>query len=84
MLRKMLGLRDVVETPSEAPLARPLAANGPRTHYMRAHLENGQLSAADSQDSSLLRVLSTANALLIRPPHDPPRDIGERLPYLPI
>ncbi len=84
MLRKMLGLRDVSETPQQAPLAKPLPANGPRTHYMRAQLKNGSLSAADSQDSSLLSVLSTANALLIRPPHDPPRDIGDSLPYLPI
>ena len=84
MLRKMLGLHDLSETPLEAPLAAALSANGPRTHYMRATLKEGQLRAADSQDSSLLSVLSTANALLIRPPHDPAREAGEAVPYISI
>ena len=84
MLRKMLGLNVLSETPLEAPLAAPLSANGPRTHYMRATLQDGQLHAANSQDSSLLSVLSTANALLIRPPHDPAREAGETVPYISI
>lgn len=84
MLRKMLGLKDLSEVPSIAPLAAPLPANGPRTHYMRATLEGGKLRAADSQDSSLLSVLSTANALLIRPPHDPACDVGDTVHYVSI
>lgn len=84
MLRKMLGLNEVSEAPRNAPLASALPANGPRTHYMRATLTGGAMTVADSQDSSLLSVLSTANALLIRPPHDPARAAGEVLEYLPI
>ena len=84
MLRKMLGLKELSDTQHTAPLAAALPVNGPRTHYMRATLEDGQLRAADSQDSSLLSVLSTANALLIRPPQDCARAAGDMMRYLPI
>ncbi len=50
-----------------APLGNDLPANGPRAHYMRARLSGGHLSPFDSQDSSLLTVLSQADALMIRP-----------------
>ncbi len=84
VLRKMLGLTDVVETLSQAPLARDLPANGPRAHYMRAHLRDGSLHPDDRQDSSLLSVLATANALMVRPVNDPPRKTGEMVDYIAI
>ena len=84
LLRKMLGLNTLHAAPLEAPLAHALPANGPRTHFMRATLRDGQLQVADSQDSSLLTVLSTANALLLRAPHDPERSTGEILNFVPI
>jgi molybdopterin molybdotransferase len=50
---------------------------------MRATLtEDGQIRAFERQDSALLTVLAEADALLIRPPHDPPREIGETMSYL--
>lgn len=59
-----------------ARLAEPLAANGPREHYMRALIREGAdgtaiVSVAPNQDSSLLAPLSTSNALIVRPPNDP-------------
>ena len=66
-----------------ATLAAPLTRNGPREHYMRATLtEQGQIEAFERQDSSLLSILAEANALLIRPPHDPARAVGDRVSYL--
>jgi molybdopterin molybdotransferase len=44
---------------------------------MRAHMADGIVTSAPSQDSALLGVLASANALLIRPPHEPARRIGD-------
>ena len=83
MVRAMLGLPPLQEVILSAPLAAPLGQNGPREHYMRATLtEDGQIRAFERQDSALLTVLAEADALLIRPPHDPPREIGETMSYL--
>lgn len=84
MLQRMLGLPDTPPPLKTAPLAAPLGANGPRQHYMRARVENGQITAFGQQDSSLLTVLAEANALLIRPPHDPGRTAGEPVDYVDI
>jgi molybdopterin molybdotransferase len=51
---------------------------------MRATLARGTITAADRQDSSLLSVLSGANALLIRPVGDGPRAAGELVEYVPL
>ena len=83
MVRTMLGEKSIQPRRLEAPLAAPLAQNGPREHYMRAELQDdGQIRAFDRQDSSLLSVLAKANALLIRPPHDPARDANETVSYI--
>lgn len=84
MIRHMLGLDQVLTPTREAPLAEPLAANGPREHYMRAVVDENGIRACADQDSSLLSVLAQANALLIRPPHDSGRPAGEQVSYLPI
>lgn len=84
MVRRMLGLSPAELEVKQARLARPLPANGPREHYMRAWLSDEGLSAFDDQDSSLLSVLAQSNALLVRPPHDPERASGEIVQYLPI
>ncbi len=82
MVRKMLGLGDVLPQPREARLGADVGPNGPRAHYMRARLDAGIVTPFDRQDSSLLSILSNANALLIRPPGDGPRRAGDRAQYL--
>ena len=47
-------------------------------------LTDAGIEACADQDSSLLSVLAQSNALLVRAPHDPARDIGEMVEYLPI
>ncbi|NOD91612.1 molybdopterin molybdenumtransferase MoeA [Ruegeria sp. HKCCD4884] len=84
MVRRMLGLDHVVPPFLTAQLTEPLPENGPREHYMRAVLSDTGIAACADQDSSLLSVLAQANALLVRQPHDPAREIGETVQYLPI
>ncbi len=88
MLRAMQGLVAAPPLMRQATLTAPLAANGPRAHYMRALIarKDGKdsISAFAAQDSALLSVLSQANALLLRPVNDGPRAIGEVVDYLPI
>ncbi len=76
LLRRMLHLSPGVPL-RHLPLAADLPANGPRQHYMRATLEDGTVRAHARQDSSLLTVLAAADALLVRPAHDPARVQGD-------
>ena len=81
-LHAMQGLGCHPAPRSTARLSEPLAANGPREHYMRANVEEGRIRAFERQDSALLSVLSAANALLVRPPNDSPRAIGDTVNYI--
>ena len=88
LVRRMLGLPEV-SPERTAALGAPVAANGPRTHYMRARLVAGDRGAARlvpaaRQDSALLSVLAASDALLIRPAGDGPRAAGEAARYLPL
>ncbi len=84
MVHHMLGLSPATPQLRTARLVAPLPKNGPREHYMRASVDETGIRAFDNQDSSLLSVLAQSNALLLRPPQDPERDIGEQMRYLPI
>lgn len=84
MLRKMMELQDLFPGMKTARLAHDLSANGPREHYVRAVVQNGELDATADQDSSLLSVLAKSNALLVRPVADPARVVGEEVAYLPL
>lgn len=65
----------------EAELAADLDTNDQRQDYMRAtYVESSagrRVRTAGRQDSSMLATLAHADALLVRPPHDPPRRAGE-------
>ena len=76
MLRAMMGLGQAPAPRAQVPLAAAISANGPREHYMRAIVSEGQVTDAGAQDSSLLSVLSQSNALMVRPPNDPARAAG--------
>lgn len=84
LVRAMLGLAQTSAPRRTAPLTSALGANGPREHYMRATLSDTGISALDRQDSSLLSVLAGADALLVRPPHDPAHPIGAMVQYVPL
>ena len=84
LLGAMLGLGAHPAARRTIPLARDIAANGPREHYMRARLSDAGIVALDRQDSSLLSVLVAADALLVRPVDDGPRRAGEFVEYIPL
>jgi molybdopterin molybdotransferase len=88
MLRAMLGLPAGERRRFTARLGRDLPANGPREHYLRSDLMPGndypEITPYATQDSSLLTVLSAANALLVRPAGDPARDAGDLVDYMPL
>jgi molybdopterin molybdotransferase len=71
-----------------AKLAEPLAANGPREHWMRAKLSyaGGEVTIRPyrDQDSSLVSVFAAADALLRRPPGAPALSAGEVVEALPL
>ena len=84
VIARMLGLGDDAQPLATAPLGVDLPANGPRAHYMRARLDTGAIVPDARQDSSLLTVLASAEALLVRPVGDPARKAGEVVSYLPL
>lgn len=75
VIRKMLCLGAYAARRRTVKLVTTLSPNGPREHYMRAHVTADGLQVYDRQDSALLSVLSEANCLAVRPPND-----GTRLP----
>ena len=84
MIKKMLGLPHVLPETFEATLLNDIPANGPRTHYCRAMLSPQGLYVAERQDSSLLTILASANALAIREPNASSAKAGERIKYIPL
>lgn len=87
LIRAMQGL------PPERPLlrarlAKALPAEGPRQHYLRARLSEGEdlplVTPFDDQDSARLSLLSQADALMVRPAADPARAAGEIMLCLPL
>jgi molybdopterin molybdotransferase len=59
-----------------------LPANGPREHYMRAAVNMGAVTLADRQDSALLSVLTSADALVVCAPNAPKSLAGESVEYI--
>ena len=84
LLRAMQGDPAPAPRMQHAQLACDTGPTGPRTHYMRAQVENGRITPCARQDSALLSVLCEANALLLRPLGDGPRQAGEEVTYLPV
>ena len=72
----------------QARTTQPLAANGPREHWMRAVLGEDAAGRTATplgdQDSSLVRVFAAADALLLRPAGAPAAAAGEAVEVLPL
>jgi molybdopterin molybdotransferase len=82
LLRALVGDPEAGADPSEpARLGAPLSANGARKNYLRATLMrdgDGAFLARPvaSQDSSLVKTLARAEALIVRAPDAPPAEAG--------
>jgi molybdopterin molybdotransferase len=86
LLAEMLGRREDEQRTLTATLATPLAANGPRQHYVRARLRVGAgrptVTALADQDSSLMAPLAAADCLIVRPAEAPPLAAGGEVDVL--
>ncbi|MCR8725472.1 molybdopterin molybdotransferase MoeA [Frigidibacter sp. ROC022] len=82
LLAVMQGLPARPVPRRKARLTASLAANGPREHYMRARRDGDGIAAFDRQDSSLLSILSRAEALIVRPPNAPAAAAGDLVEYI--
>ena len=70
-------------------LSKPLKANDKRQDYLRASLNYGQdgvpeLTPYEQQDSGMMKLLSQAEALVVRSPFADEADIGDLVSYIPI
>jgi len=81
----MLGTADGTHIVS-ARLATPLSTNDARQDYIRARIivRDGELWAEPStvQDSSMLSVFAAADALILRAPHAPAAEAGDKVEIL--
>jgi len=70
------------------PLAVDLDVNDQRQDYIRAQITTKDgvqmIMPAPRQDSSMMSVLATANALIVRPPFDPAKVAGEFVSVIPL
>ncbi len=74
LIGRLLGRETPIES-LEAVLAEPIAANGPREHYMRGVLDTStatpRVTAFKNQDSGLIKSFQRANCLVVVPADTP-------------
>jgi len=88
-LTKLQGGEATAPHTTLARLGAPLAENDRREDYLRASIDHmpGELPVATpfpKQDSSMLSLLSTADCLIVRPPHAPAAEAGELVHVMPL
>ncbi len=86
-IEKLSGAVPKDHPSSSARLGSPVGANDNRQDYLRARLaraEDGveEVFPFEIQDSSVMRLLSAADCLIIRPPHAQAAAAGENVPIL--
>jgi molybdopterin molybdotransferase len=86
-IERLSGLATAAETPATARLGAALVQNDRRQDYLRARLTCAadgieEVFPFEVQDSSMMRLLSAADCLIIRPPHAPAAATGGNVPIL--
>jgi molybdopterin molybdotransferase len=84
LIAHLAGAADPLPHTRTVELGEPLPANGPRADYLRAELIDGRAHAATIQDSSMLRTLSRATCLILRPAGTPEAKTGDSAEILDI
>lgn len=77
LLRRLGGARNCLPRSANAKLSGTLPPGGPRLELIRARLSGGTVAPLGEQDSSALRALAAANALIERPIGAPAADDGD-------
>ena len=80
LLRKLGGAERPLPRPVHLPLQGDVEAGGDRAEFLRAIADQSGVRALPQRDSSALRTLGLANALLLRPVGAAFASDGERLP----
>ena len=88
-LDRLMGLAGDAPATVPARLGRALGANDHRADHLRATIETGDDGVAvatpfSRQDSSLLRTLYQADALILRAPHAPAAGAGAAIRIIPL
>jgi len=73
----MLGLPARALPRQRFELATAIGPNGPREHYMRAHVKNGKCTVASVQDSGAMSVMARSNALLVQAANGAAQNVGD-------
>lgn len=89
LIRAMQGDPDPLPRLRRARLTADQPANGPRTHFTRARLDDAGdglpgIAPESRQDSALLSVLAGAAALMVRPAGQGALAAGDLVDYLPL
>jgi len=84
LLRRLAGASDCLPRELTARVDRALPAGGPRLELMRAQLAGGIATPLDERDSSALRALAAANALIVRPIEAPAVAAGGEVAIIPL
>jgi len=84
LLRRLAGASECLPRSLVARTDRALAAGGPRLELIRARLVGGTVLPLDEQDSSALRALAAADALVERPIGVPAAAIGSEVRVYPL
>jgi len=84
LLRRLAGATRCLPSMMLARAERALAAGGPRLELVRARLTDGIVAPLGEQDSSALRALAAANALIVRPIGAPAVPAGGDVPVIPL
>ncbi|WEK46952.1 MAG: molybdopterin molybdotransferase MoeA [Candidatus Andeanibacterium colombiense] len=80
LLRALAGDRDPLPRPVMLPLGAGIPAGGQRLELRRALMRDGAVNSLEEQDSSALRTLAIANALIERPAEAPAAAAGTLVP----
>ena len=87
LIAKMLN-RTLPDMTLTAELTTDIPPNGIRDHYMRAAIDWAvsppRVTPLSNQDSSLVTILASANALIIVPAHSPALPAGSRVTVMPL
>lgn len=85
-IERLSGLPGVAPQPDFARLGAAMKTNDQRADHVRATLtrdDDGWIATPfPMQDSGMLRTLARADALILRAPHAPALDFGQKVPFI--